>query len=105
MSMTRRNSSGFSRVASTAVPRPALLTRMSTCPKAAIVASTSRRQSSGTETSVPTASAHLARGPRLGGRFGEHGAQPGGGSGDDGRAAIQPETIENRHERQYDVGQ
>ena len=39
--MTDRNCSGVSRVAGTEVPMPALLTKMSTLPKARTVASTS----------------------------------------------------------------
>src|SRR5215213_6579200 len=58
--MTERNCSGDSRVAGTAVPTPALLTRTSTRPNASIVASTSPWQSSGFATSVPTA---IARRP------------------------------------------
>src|SRR3954465_10213262 len=52
--MTERNCSGVSRVAGYAVPRPALLTRMSTLPNSATVASTSAWQSSGFDTSVRT---------------------------------------------------
>jgi hypothetical protein len=55
--MTWRNSSGLSRVAGAAVPMPALLTRMSTRPNSATVASTSAWQSSGLATSVRTAMA------------------------------------------------
>src|SRR5687768_16913217 len=55
--MTWRNCSGVSRVAGTAVPTPALFTRMSTRPNSAIAASTSAWQSSGRATSVRTDSA------------------------------------------------
>src|SRR4051794_15971077 len=55
MSITRRNSSGVSRVAGTAVPSPALLTRTSTRPKASIACSTTRVQSAGLVTSAGTA--------------------------------------------------
>src|SRR6185369_8874611 len=54
MSITDLNCSGVSRVAGTAVPTPALLTRMSTLPNMRIVASTSSRHSSGLVTSVRT---------------------------------------------------
>ena len=52
--MTWRNCSGVSRVAGTAVPIPALLTRMSTRPSSAIAASTSAVHDSGSLTSVVT---------------------------------------------------
>src|SRR4051794_20042601 len=58
--MTWRNCSGVSRVAGTAVPTPALLTRMSTWPSSATAASTSLVASSGLATSVATA---IARRP------------------------------------------
>src|SRR5580765_1702350 len=58
--MTERNCSGVSRVAGTAVPTPALLTRMSTRPYAAIVSSTRCWQACGSVTSVATA---IARRP------------------------------------------
>ena len=59
--MTRRNCSGVSRVAGTAVPTPALLTSTSTRPSSVIAASTSAWQSSGEATSV-SATTHPASG-------------------------------------------
>src|SRR4051794_29976892 len=55
MSMTRRNSSGVSRVAGTAVPTPALLMRTSTPPSCSTVSATTRSQSSGLATSAAIA--------------------------------------------------
>ena len=57
MSTTALNSSGVSRVAGTAVPTPALLTRTSTRPNSVIAASTIAWQSAGSATSVATARA------------------------------------------------
>src|SRR5579875_2175912 len=54
--MTCRNCSGVSRLAGTAVPMPALLTRMSMRPNSAIAAAAACRQSSGLATSVRTTS-------------------------------------------------
>src|ERR1700677_3305367 len=51
-SMTPRNSSGVSRSAGTAVPMPALLTRMSSRPYASVAARASTAQSCGSVTSV-----------------------------------------------------
>src|SRR5690348_5017010 len=55
MSITRRNSSGVSRVAGTAVPTPALLISTSTLPSSSTVSATTRLQSSGLATSAWTA--------------------------------------------------
>src|SRR5699024_4491826 len=57
MSTTRRNSSGVSRVAGTAVPMPALLTSTSTRPNPSIAACARARHWSGSATSVATHSA------------------------------------------------
>src|SRR5450759_1284017 len=57
MSITRLNWSGVSRVAGTAVPTPALLTRISMRPMDSTAAATNCRQSSGSETSARTARA------------------------------------------------
>src|SRR5580700_10604097 len=54
MSMTSRNCAGVSREAGTAVPFPALLTRMSTCPNSLIAASTTVGALSGSATSAAT---------------------------------------------------
>src|SRR6478672_7559482 len=55
--MTCRNCSGVSLVAGTAVPMPALLTRMSTRPNSSIASATRLVQDSGSATSVATVSA------------------------------------------------
>jgi len=52
--MTSRNCAGVSRVAGTAVPFPALLTRTSTCPNSLIAASTTAEASSGRARSAAT---------------------------------------------------
>src|SRR6476620_7562663 len=57
--MTCRNCSGVSLVAGTAVPMPALLTRMSTRPNSSIARATRLVQESGSATSVATVSARL----------------------------------------------
>ena len=74
--MTCRNCSGVSRVAGTAVPMPALLTRTSTRPNSLIAASTSAVHESGSATSVATARARRRR-PRRGGRVREPVRTPG----------------------------
>src|SRR4051812_50090670 len=78
-SITRRNSSGVSRVAGTAVPTPALLTSTSTLPSASTASATTRVQSSGTATSAGPAPPRRpgAPNPPAGGRGG--GGRGGGG--------------------------
>src|SRR5664280_810712 len=88
MSMTCRNCSGVSMLAGTAVPMPALLTRMSTRPNSSIARRTSALQSSGTATSV---------GAGLGQRLGERHPEAGGGSGDYRNLAVEPEPVQKRH--------
>ena len=117
--MTWRNCSGVSRVAGTAVPIPALLTRMSTRPSSAIAASTSAWQSSGEETSVrhgdgaaserldlrlglpqlvDAARAQGHVGPGLGQRLGEGDPEARGGAGHHGDLAVEAEQVEHGHE-------
>ena len=112
--MTLRNCSGVSRVAGTAVPTPALLTRMSTRPNSSIAASTSAWHDSGSATSVATrerpaagrlderrgvgepvgaAGAERDVGAGLGQRLGEGDAEAGGGAGDDRDLAVEAEQV------------
>ena len=118
MSITRRNSSGVSRVAGTAVPTPALLTSTSTRPSSrhglldharAVLgqrdvggdgqAAAAERLDAlgGLLQAVGAAGADGDVGARLGEADGERGAEAGGGAGDDGDLAVEPEAVEDGH--------
>ena len=116
--MTERNCSGVSRVAGTAVPMPALLTRTSTRPNVSIASSTSRWHCVGVGhvgghrvhapaggayglghrlelVDPPRAEDHV--GPRLGERVGERDAQAAGGAGDDDDLVVETEEVQEAH--------
>ena len=114
--MTCRNCSGVSRVAGTAVPMPALLTRMSTRPNSAIAASTSAwhvlgvgdvggdrerpatgvaHQLGGLLEPVDPAGAEHHVGAGLGQRLRERDPEAAGGAGDDRHLVVEPEQVEH----------
>ena len=114
--MTSRNCSGVSRVAGTAVPMPALLTRMSTRPNSSMASATRSVHDCGSATSVrgrqraaagglderggvgePVHPAGAERdvGAGLGQALRERDAQPAGGAGHDGDLPVEPEQVGN----------
>ena len=118
--MTWRNCSGVSRVAGTAVPMPALLTRMSTRPNSAIAASTSAVQDVGVgdvgghrqrpapgrphqrggllePVGAPGAEGDVGAG--LGEALGEGHAEAAGRAGDHRDLAVEPEQVGDGHGR------
>ena len=114
--MTSRNSSGASRVAGTAVPMPALLTRTSTRPNSSMASATRSVHDCGSATSVAAveraaaggldeqrgvgqpvdaagAEGHVGAG--LGQALGEGDAQAAGGAGDDRDLPVESEQVGN----------
>ena len=117
MSITRRNSSGFSLVAGLGGADAGVVDEHVDLAELAPVSAATRVQSSGSETSAvtamqrrPSASTPPAVceavgaagadgdvGAGLGQADGERGAEAGGGAGDDGDLAVEPEAVEDGH--------
>ena len=117
MSITCRNCSGVSRVAGTAVPTPGVVdqhvdrararsTASATTPRAVLGLATSAVTATQRRPSASTCSAVSLRrsvrrapiatsAPASASADGERGAEAGGGAGDDGDLAVEPEAVED----------
>src|ERR1700739_3592879 len=94
--MTDRNCSGVSRVAGTAVPTPALFTRMSTRPNSSLAArALAPRTGAPQAVDAPGAEYHV--GACLSQSLRERDSESAGRTGDDGYAVVDTKAIKHGH--------